>query len=111
MTIDTQIVGERIAREVTAKVAAEAVLKQKDRSKATSWWALVGLVCSSGLSVQFVLYDTLFASIKKGQYALPLFGFCAIFGCLLALGCFTECRRQRRRLDAAIMLLQAAQQR
>lgn len=110
-SIETQIIGERVAREVSEKAAAEAVLNRKDRSKPVSWWGVAGVVCSSGFVVLSSLHGTLFGSMEKGQYALPLFGFCAVFASLLALGCFMECRRLRRRLDAAIVLLQADQRR
>jgi len=108
-TIETQIIGDRVAREVSKQAAAETVLNHKDRSKPFSWWIIAMLVGTSGMSVQSILYGTAFGAIQKGQYALPVFGFCAIFASLLALGCFMECSRLRRRLDAAIVLLQAGQ--
>ncbi|MGB7192498.1 MAG: hypothetical protein WBD81_03500 [Collimonas pratensis] len=110
-TVETQIIGERVAREVSEHAAAETILNQKDRSRSTSWWMIAVIVCTTGLSVQGILYGTVLNAFKQGQYALPLFGFCALFATLLAISCFTECRRLRRRLDAAIVLLQAEQRR
>ena len=99
MNVATQIVGERLAKEVEAKARAVEVVSQREHSF-TSWQSVGWLVLGGAWG---------FLISKSGYVGTELIGATTGAAFFLAAGAFKECIALRRRLEAVIVLLRQDQ--
>ena len=97
MSVETQIIGEHLAKSVAARAAALDVINA--RTPALSWWHLV-LLLIVGAAIGWL-------GAHAGSNSVFIIGVAAEVGFLIAVTAFAECIRLRRRLDAALLLLHA----
>lgn len=99
MNMATQLDGERIVKQVADEVQAREVLAQRYRP-VTTWQYAMALVAG-------VLWGVLVAS-QLGSNGSILIGAAAGVGMFVGAASYRQCIQMRRRLDAALVLLQAS---
>lgn len=96
MNPEAQIAGERISKDVAARAAAVDVITS--RVHFFSWWHICLFVLLGVGNTWFSAY--------AGSTTMFVVGGIAQLGFLLALNAHVECFRLRRRIDAALVLVQ-----
>ena len=101
MNPEAQIIGERLAKNVAAHVAALDVINA--RVQIFSWWHLCALTA--------LVAGNIWLGAHAGSTTMFVVGAVAQLGFVLAVNAHVECIKLRKRLDAALVLLRENEQR
>lgn len=96
MNIAKELAGQRIAKQVIAEAEAKEILGKPAQLTKLSY--LLYPIAGAGLGVSLGSY--------QGPYAQILLGVVAGVALILGAFAYSECRVLRRRLNAALILLQ-----